>query len=73
VDVKVAANDVGQFAGAVAVAAGLARLGRYTRFVSHSVILDFLTGVAVNIVAGQIPDLTGAAAGSIPLAKPSRY
>ncbi|HEV7650466.1 MAG TPA: SulP family inorganic anion transporter [Actinophytocola sp.] len=57
-------------AGAVAVAAGSARLGRYTRFVSHSVMLGFLTGVAVNIVAGQISDLTGAAAaGSYPLAK----
>jgi len=38
----------------------LLRLGRYTRFVSHSVMIGFLTGVAVNIVAGQIPDLTGA-------------
>jgi sulfate permease, SulP family len=57
-------------AGVVAAAAGLARLGRYTRFVSHSVMLGFLTGVAVNIMAGQIPDLTGAAAeGSFPLAK----
>lgn len=57
-------------AGLVAAAAGLARLGRYTRFVSHSVMLGFLTGVAVNIVAGQIPDLTGAQAdGAFPLAK----
>ena len=57
-------------AGVVAVAAGLAHLGRYTRFVSHSVMLGFLTGVAVNIVAGQVADLTGApAAGAFPLAK----
>jgi Sulfate permease family len=47
-------------AGAALVAAGLARLGRYTRFVSYSVMTGFLTGVAVNIVCGQIPDLTGA-------------
>ena len=47
-------------AGVLMVAAGLLRLGRYTRFVSHSVMIGFLTGVAVNIVAGQIPDLTGA-------------
>jgi len=47
-------------AGVLMVVAGLLRLGRYTRFVSHSVMIGFLTGVAVNIVAGQIPDLTGA-------------
>jgi SulP family sulfate permease len=56
--------------GLVALGAGLARLGRYARFVSHSVMLGFLTGVAVNIVAGQIPALAGAAAdGSYALAK----
>ena len=42
------------------IAAGLLRLGRYTRFVSLSVMIGFLTGVAVNIVLGQLPDLTGA-------------
>ena len=41
---------------------GVARLGRYTRFVSHSVMIGFLTGVSVNIVFGQLPDLTGAEA-----------
>jgi SulP family sulfate permease len=49
-------------AGAAMVAVGLLRLGRYTRFVSHAVMIGFLTGIAVNIVCGQIPDLTGAAA-----------
>ena len=47
-------------AGVLMVAAGILRLGRFTRFVSHSVMIGFLTGVAVNIVAGQIPDLAGA-------------
>ncbi len=57
-------------AGSFMVVAGLFRLGRYTRFVSHSVMIGFLTGVAVNIVFGQIPDLTGAdAEGSFALAK----
>ena len=42
-------------AGVLMVVAGVLRLGRYTRFVSHSVMIGFLTGVAVNIVAGQIP------------------
>jgi SulP family sulfate permease len=56
--------------GVVLVAAGLARLGRYTRFVSYSVMIGFLTGISVNIVCGQISDLTGAPAqGAFPLAK----
>ena len=56
--------------GVLLVAAGLARVGRYTRFVSYSVMIGFLTGIAVNIVCGQIADLTGAPAhGSFPLAK----
>ena len=53
---------VALIAGAALVAAGLLKLGRYTRFVSYSVMTGFLTGVAVNIVCGQIPDLTGAPA-----------
>ncbi len=57
-------------AGAALIAAGVAKLGRYTRFVSYSVMTGFLTGVAVNIVCGQLPDLTGAPAqGAFPLAK----
>ncbi len=46
-------------AGAVMVAAGLLHLGRYTRFVSHSVMIGFLSGIGVNIIFGQIPDLLG--------------
>ena len=57
-------------AGAAMIAAGLLRLGRFTRFVSHSVMIGFLSGVAVNIIAGQIPDLTGAEAeGSVAVQK----
>jgi SulP family sulfate permease len=57
-------------AGVLMLAAGLLRLGRYVRFVSHSVMIGFLTGVAVNIGFGQIPDLTGAPAeGPFALAK----
>jgi SulP family sulfate permease len=56
--------------GVVLVAAGIIRLGRYTRFVSYSVMIGFLTGISVNIVCGQIADLTGAKAhGAFPLAK----
>jgi hypothetical protein len=46
-------------AGVAMAAAGLLRLGRYTRFISLSVMLGFLTGVAANIVFGQLGDLTG--------------
>jgi len=57
-------------AGAVMVLAGVLRLGRFTRFVSHSVMIGFLTGVGANIVFGQLPDLTGVdAEGSNSLAK----
>ncbi|WP_432936972.1 SulP family inorganic anion transporter [Kribbella sp. CA-253562] len=57
-------------AGGFMVVAGLLRLGRYTRFVSHSVMIGFLTGVAVNILLGQLPDLTGVdAQGPFALAK----
>ncbi len=51
-------------AGALMVAAGIAKLGRYTRFVTQSVMIGFLTGVAANIVFGQLQDLTGASPGS---------
>ncbi|GAB2644839.1 SulP family inorganic anion transporter [Prescottella soli] len=57
-------------AGLIMAAAALLRLGRYTRFVSHSVMTGFLTGIAVNIVLGQVPDLLGAdASGSVAAAK----
>ena len=56
--------------GVVLATAGLVRLGRYTRFVSYSVMIGFLSGIAVNIVCGQIADLTGAPAhGAFALAK----
>lgn len=57
-------------AGAFMVAAGLLRFGRFARFVSVSVLTGFLTGVAVNIVCGQLGDLLGApASGPFALAK----
>ena len=57
-------------AGAAMVVAGALRWGRYVRFVPHSVMIGFLTGVAINIVFGQIPDLVGAdVSGPFALAK----
>ena len=57
-------------AGGFMVLAGIFRLGRYTRFVSHSVMTGFLTGVAVNILLSQLVDLTGGRSdGSIAIEK----
>lgn len=49
-------------AGALMLLAGVLKMGRFTRFVSHSVMIGFLTGVSANIVFGQLPDFTGVAA-----------
>src|SRR5579864_1022591 len=46
--------------GGVMIAAGLLRLGRLTRFVSFSVMIGFLSGVAVNVICGELPGLAGA-------------
>jgi SulP family sulfate permease len=57
-------------AGVFMLLAGIFRLGKYTRFVSHSVMTGFLTGVAANIVLSQLGDLTGyQAEGDISLEK----
>lgn len=45
--------------GAVQLAAGVLRLGGLTRFVSHSVMIGFLTGIATLIILGQLGDFTG--------------
>jgi sulfate permease, SulP family len=46
-------------AGVMMIAAGVLRWGRFTRFVSVSVLTEFLTGVAANIILGQLGDLLG--------------
>ncbi len=57
-------------AGALMVVAGALHLGRYTRFVPHSVMIGFLSGISLNILFGQIPDILGYdAQGSFALAK----
>ena len=45
--------------GALQIGAGLLRLGSLTRFVSHSVMVGFLTGIAVLIVLGQLGTFAG--------------
>ncbi|MBJ7451200.1 MAG: SulP family inorganic anion transporter [Blastococcus sp.] len=48
--------------GVVMVGAGLLRLGSMLRFVSNAVMVGFINAVGVNIVLGQLGNLTGYAA-----------
>ena len=45
--------------GVVMLAAGLLKLGTVLRFVSNAVMVGFLNAVGVNIVLGQLSNLTG--------------
>ena len=45
--------------GAVMLAAGLLKLGSVLRFVSNAVMVGFINAVGVNIVLGQLGNLTG--------------
>ena len=45
--------------GMFQLAAGVLKLGRMIRFVSQSVMTGFITGIALLIILGAIPDLTG--------------
>jgi SulP family sulfate permease len=57
-------------AGLFMILAGIVHLGRYTRFVSHSVMTGFLTGISVNIILSQLPSLAGVSAtGDLALTK----
>jgi MFS superfamily sulfate permease-like transporter len=45
--------------GIVAVPAGLARLGLLAGFISEPVLKGFIIGLALTIIAGQLPKLFG--------------
>jgi SulP family sulfate permease len=45
--------------GAVMLLAGLLKLGSLLRFVSNAVLVGFMNAVGVNIVLGQVANLTG--------------
>jgi high affinity sulfate transporter 1 len=45
--------------GILAVAAGLLRLGFLASFISEPVLKGFIIGLALTIIAGQLPDLFG--------------
>ncbi len=46
-------------AGVIAVVAGLARLGFLATFISQPVLKGFIIGLALSIIAGQLPELFG--------------
>lgn len=48
--------------GAVMLIAGALKLGGLLRFVSHAVLVGFMNAVGVNIMLGQLSNLTGYAA-----------
>ena len=48
--------------GAVMLAAGFLKLGSLLRFVSNAVLVGFMNAVGVNIILGQLSNLTGYAA-----------
>ena len=50
--------------GALALAAGLARLGFVANFISEPVLKGFIVGLALTIIAGQLPKLVGVEKGS---------
>jgi len=49
--------------GAVAVVAGVARLGFLADFISEPVLKGFIIGLALTIIVGQLPDLVGVGKG----------
>jgi sulfate permease, SulP family len=49
-------------AGAMLLVARLARLGFVADFLSRTVLVGFLTGVGIQVAAGQLPDMLGVAA-----------
>ncbi|PXY21557.1 SulP family inorganic anion transporter [Prauserella flavalba] len=46
-------------AGVIAIAAGLLRLGVLAAFISQPVLKGFILGLALTIIAGQVPKLLG--------------
>ena len=48
--------------GVVMLVAGVLKLGSLLRFVSNAVLVGFMNAVGVNIVLGQLSNLTGYAA-----------
>ena len=49
-------------AGVMLLVARLARLGFLANFLSRTVLVGFLTGVGIQVAAGQLPDMLGVTA-----------
>ena len=45
--------------GLIQLTFGILRLGRLVRFVSNAVMTGFITGIAILIMLGAVPDITG--------------
>lgn len=58
-----AALTLAAMVGALQLAAGLLRLGGLVHFVSHPVVLGYITGAAVLIAVGQLPNVTATPGG----------
>jgi sulfate permease, SulP family len=64
------AGLVALLAGGLLLLARLARLGFLANFLSRTVLIGFLTGVGIQVAAGQLPDMLGVtAAGKNTLAR----
>jgi len=50
-------------AGVIAILAGLLRLGRVAQFFSESVMVGFITGLALTVMVKQVPKMLGIEAG----------
>lgn len=57
---------VATLVGLVSLAAGIARLGFISEFLARPVISGYVTGLAVTIIAGQVPKLLGLQAPASP-------
>ena len=56
------AGLVALLAGGLLLLARLARLGFLANFLSRTVLVGFLTGVGIQVAAGQLPDMLGVSA-----------
>ena len=64
------AGLVALLAGGLLLAARLAQLGFLANFLSRTVLVGFLTGVGIQVAAGQLPDMLGvSSAGSRTLSR----
>ena len=59
-------------AGGLLLALGLARMGTVIQYIPYPVTVGFTAGIAAIIIAGQLGEVSGLAAGSLPAWPPAR-